>query len=250
MIDIIKAELYKLYKRKFVLTLCFLCLLPFIYGIGEYLHWKIIVIGAKLDLITFITSMWSFTLILTVPIILLLTMTAGLVAGEIEDGQILLEITRVTTRNQLIIGKYFAIVFITVFFYVLNISASFLAYILFLSNTSKGYKNILTMHSYNIESILISLCSLVFLIFMITLTFNFSTRKGIVVSTMIGFVSYLVCMLLGYIDVISKFVPGYYTVVSNYHFSILTVFTQLVEMFVMITLLIANACHNFKIKEF
>ena len=119
-----------------------------------------------------------------------------------------------------------------------------------MSKKAQTYKNILTMHSYNIESILISLCSLIFLIFMITLTFNFSTRKGIVVSTMIGFVSYLVCMLLGYIDVISKFVPGYYTVVSNYHFSILTVFIQLVEMFVMITLLIANACYNFKIKEF
>ncbi|HJF20291.1 MAG TPA: hypothetical protein K8W13_08385 [Enterococcus columbae] len=250
MIDILKAEIYKVYKRKFVLTLCFLCLLPILYGLGEYLHWKIIIIGAKLDLVTFITSMWSFTLILTVPIILLLIMSASLVAGEIEDGQILLEITRVDDRNKLILGKYFAIFLITLSFYMLNNFVSFLAYLFFLSNTSKGYSQIFTTHSYNLESILVSFCSLVFLIFMITLTFNFSTRKSSVISIMIGFASYLACMLLGYIDSISKFVPGYYTVVSNYHFSINTVCIQLIEMAILIFLLIMDSCRRFKAKEF
>ena len=58
---------------------------------GAYFKWKIVLIGAKLDLITFATSMWSFTVMLTVPLILLLFIAATTLGGEINEGQMLLD---------------------------------------------------------------------------------------------------------------------------------------------------------------
>lgn len=248
--DIIKVEVYKLYKKKYILALSFLSLLSLFYGVGVYYHWQVVVIEARLDLITFITSMWSFTLLLAVPIIISLIMTANVVAGEINEGQILLEVTRVKSRVSLIVGKYISIVLIVLGYYLVNLTVSLITYLLFISKTSKGYSDLFTTHYYNFESVCISLSSFLFLIFMITITFCLAINKSVVFATMIGFASYLICMLLGYIDIISQFVPGYFTVVANYHFSFVTFVIQIIEMVAFSLLLLLKATKNFILKEY
>ena len=65
----------------------------------------------------------------------------------------------------LLIGKALAILGMTLLFYVVNVICSSCAYIFFLSKTSNGYSEIFTTHAYNVESSLISLASLLFILF-------------------------------------------------------------------------------------
>ena len=85
--------------------------------------------------------------------------------GEINEGQMLLEVTRVKDKKVLLIGKALAILGMTLLFYVVNVICSSCAYIFFLSKTSNGYSEIFTTHAYNVESSLISLASLLFILF-------------------------------------------------------------------------------------
>lgn len=104
---------------------------------------------------------------LTIPLILLLFITAATLGGEINEGQMLLEVTRVKDKKVLLIGKALAILGMTLLFYVVNVICSSCAYIFFLSKTSNGYSEIFTTHAYNVESSLISLASLLFILFLL-----------------------------------------------------------------------------------
>lgn len=61
---------------------------------------------------------------LTIPLILLLFITAATLGGEINEGQMLLEVTRVKDKKVLLIGKALAILGMTLLFYVVNVICS------------------------------------------------------------------------------------------------------------------------------
>ena len=61
---------------------------------------------------------------LTIPLILLLFITAATLGGEINEGQMLLEVTRVKDKKVLLIGKALAILGMTLLFYVVNVISS------------------------------------------------------------------------------------------------------------------------------
>ena len=69
---LVKVELTKLVKRKVFIILLVLSSWSLIYGLGIFLHWNFISIGARLDLITFVTTMWIFLLMLAIPLLLIL----------------------------------------------------------------------------------------------------------------------------------------------------------------------------------
>ncbi len=224
--------------------------LPLLYGMGAYFNWKIVSIGARLDLITFITSMWSFTVMLTIPLILLLFITAATLGGEINEGQMLLEVTRVKDKKVLLIGKALAILGMTLLFYVVNVICSSCAYIFFLSKTSNGYSEIFTTHAYNVESSLISLASLLFILFLLMVTFYLSVNLSLVMSTLSGMGMYLLCMLLGYVPKLSSFVPGYFTVVANYKFTLPRILIQYIELLMLIVGIICWTIKKFEKREY
>ena len=72
---------------------------------------------AKLDLVTFITTMWTFLLILTIPLLLILYTSSFILGGEIQGGQILLEVNRVTSKKILIVSKYIVVI-LSILFYI------------------------------------------------------------------------------------------------------------------------------------
>ena len=119
--SIVLAELYKLLKRKNFIILAILSLWSLIYGFGAFLHWDFVKIGAKLDLVTFITTMWTFLLILTIPLLLILYTSSFILGGEIQGGQILLEVNRVTSKKILIVSKYIVVILSILFLYILNL---------------------------------------------------------------------------------------------------------------------------------
>lgn len=248
--EIIKAELYKFYKKKYLVSLLCLNLLPLLYGMGAYFKWKIVLIGAKLDLITFATSMWSFTVMLTIPLILLLFIAATTLGGEINEGQMLLEVTRIEHKKTLIVGKALAILIMCMLFYITNIICSICTYIVFLSRTDKGYSSIFVTHNYNLESIFVSIASLLFICFLLMTTFYLSMNSGVIVATLSGMGIYLLCMLLAYIPGVSEFIPGYFTVVANYKFTSSRVIFQYVELSFLCSSLIFLTVKQFEKKKY
>ena len=232
--EIIKVEFYKFYKKKYLVSLLCLNLLPLLYGMGAYFKWKIVLIGAKLDLITFATSMWSFTVMLTIPLILLLFIAATTLGGEINEGQMLLEVTRIKHKKTLIVGKALAILLMCMLF----------------SRTNKGYSSIFVTHNYNLESILVSIASLLFIFFLLMTTFYLSINSGVIVATLSGMGVYLLCMLLAYIPGSSAFIPGYFTVVANYKFTLSRVIFQYVELEFLCSGLIFLTVKQFEKKEY
>lgn len=194
--------------------------------------------------------MWSFTVMLTIPLILLLFITAATLGGEINEGQMLLEVTRVKDKKVLLIGKALAILGMTLLFYVVNVICSSCAYIFFLSKTSNGYSEIFTTHTYNVESSLISLASLLFILFLLMVTFYLSVNLSLVMSTLSGMGMYLLCMLLGYVPKLSSFVPGYFTVVANYKFTLPRILIQYIELLMLIVGIICWTIKKFEKREY
>ena len=179
---------------------------------------------------------------LTIPLILLLFITAATLGGEINEGQMLLEVTRVKDKKVLLIGKALAILGMTLLFYVVNVICSSCAYIFFLSKTSNGYSEIFTTHAYNVESSLISLASLLFILFLLMVTFYLSVNLSLVM--------YLLCMLLGYVPKLSSFVPGYFTVVANYKFTLPRILIQYIELLMLIVGIICWTIKKFEKREY
>ena len=217
--SIILAELYKLLKRKNFIVLAVLSLWSLIYGLGAFLHWDFVKIGAKLDLVTFITTMWTFLLILTIPLLLILYTSSFILGGEIQGGQILLEVNRVSSKKTLIISKYIVVILSILFLYVLNCLSSLITYICFLSRSEFGYVNFWKLHPTNMQSIIISLVNLGFIILLASVAFYLSLYVSAIVAAFASLGVYFLCQLLSYVTIISKFVPGYFFVVSNYRFS-------------------------------
>ncbi|WP_025730650.1 membrane protein [Atopobacter phocae] len=218
--SIILAELYKLLKRKNFIVLAVLSLWSLIYGFGAFLHWDFVKFGAKLDLVTFTTTMWTFLLILTIPLLLILYTSSSILGGEIQGGQILLEVNRVASKKTLIISKYIVVILSILFLYILNGLSSIISYIFFLSKTEFGYTRFWELHSTNVQSIIISLVNLGFVLLLASIAFYLSLHLSAIVAAFASLGIYFLCQLLSYMAIISKFIPGYFFTVPNYHFTV------------------------------
>ncbi|HFI0640413.1 hypothetical protein P7J55_02880 [Streptococcus suis] len=246
--SIILAELYKLLKRKNFIVLTVLSLWSLVYGLGIFLHWDFVKIGAKLDLVTFITTMWTFLLILTIPLLLILYTSSFILGGEIQGGQILLEVNRVSSKKTLIISKYIVVILSILFLYVLNCLSSLATYICFVSRSEYGYENFLELHATNVQSIVISLVNLGFIILLASVAFYLSLHVSAIVAAFISLGVYFLCQLLSYVTVISKFIPGYFFVVPNYQFTISLSIAHLLSYFLMCILLLIATMKGFEKK--
>ncbi|HFU4473615.1 TPA: hypothetical protein ACGPBD_002251, partial [Streptococcus suis] len=235
-------------KRKNFIVLAVLSLWSLVYGLGVFLHWDFVKIGAKLDLVTFITTMWTFLLILTVPLLLILYTSSFILGGEIQGGQILLEVNRVSSKKTLIISKYIVVILSILFLYVLNCLSSLATYICFVSRSEYGYENFLELHATNIQSIVISLVNLGFIILLASVAFYLSLHVSAIVAAFISLGVYFLCQLLSYVTVISKFIPGYFFVVPNYQFTISLSIAHLLSYFLMCILLLIATMKGFEKK--
>ena len=244
------AELYKLLKRKNFIILAILSLWSLIYGFGAFLHWDFVKIGAKLDLVTFITTMWTFLLILTIPLLLILYTSSFILGGEIQGGQILLEVNRVTSKKILIVSKYIVVILSILFLYILNCLTSLVTYICFISHTEFGYTRFWELHATNVQSIVVSLVNLGFIILLASIAFYLSLNISAIMASFASLGVYFLCQLLSNITMISKFIPGYFFVVPNYHFTIGLSLIHLLSYFLLCILLLIATVKGFESKAF
>ena len=248
--SIVLAELYKLLKRKNFIILAILSLWSLIYGLGAFLHWDFVKIGAKLDLVTFISTMWTFLLILTIPLLLILYTSSFILGGEIQGGQILLEVNRVTSKKILIVSKYIVVILSILFLYILNCLMSLVTYICFISHTEFGYTRFWELHATNVQSIVVSLVNLGFIILLASIAFYLSLNISAIMASFASLGVYFLCQLLSNITMISKFISGYFFVVPNYHFTIGLSLIHVLSYFLLCVLLLVATMKGFESKAF
>lgn len=250
MLRIICMELFKYYKQHYFESLFVLTLLPIIYGLGAYYKWSAIIIGARLDLITFVSVMWSLTLMLAVPMIIFLMMIANSLSGEILGGQIILEITRTQNIRKLVWGKFISTIIVVLAFFAVNCFVSLLSYGLFLSKTNKGYQTILLFHHGNFKVATIAIYGLLLLLFLVAMATYLSVNHSVIATTIMSFSIYLILIGLSYIKQINQIIPGYLTLVSDYEWSTKVVMIQLAELVGLSMILVERAARKFRQHEF
>ncbi|AIM25438.1 putative ABC transporter protein [Melissococcus plutonius] len=228
--NLIEVELFKFYKRKIFISITLLSSFSLIYALGIYFKWSFILISGKLDLIAFATTMWALIMMLGIPLVLFSFLGATILGGEITDGQILLEITRVYSRKKLIIGKFLSVSLVVLLCYLLNILLSSLFYMLFVANSSHGTGVKLHFMDYSIHLMLESITGVFFLILMVSLSMFFSASWGSFRAVLFTIIVFVILKFVSNIQVISIWLPGYYTLVDNANYSHLTILYQIILM--------------------
>lgn len=228
--NLIEVELFKFYKRKIFISITLLSSFSLIYALGIYFKWSFILISGKLDLIAFATTMWALIMMLGIPLVLFSFLGATILGGEITDGQILLEITRVYSRKKLIIGKSLSVSLVVLLCYLLNIILSSLFYMLFVANSSHGTGVKLHFMDYSIHLMLESITGVFFLILMVALSMFFSASWGSFRAVLFTIIVFVILKFVSNIQVISIWLPGYYTLVDNANYSHLTILYQIILM--------------------
>ena len=98
------------------------------------------------------------------------------------------------------------------------------------------------------QSIIISLVNLGFIILLASIAFYLSLYVSTIVAAFASLGVYFLCQLLSYVAIISKFVPGYFFVVSTYHFSFGLSMIHLLSYFSICILLLVATMKGFEKK--
>ena len=119
---------------------------------------------------------------------------------------------------------------------------------MFLSRSEFGYTRIWEFHPTNVQSVIISVVNLGFIILLASLAFYLTLYVSAIVAAFASLGVYFLCQLLSYIATISKFIPGYFFVVSNYHFTIGLSIAHLLSYFLICMLLLGATIKGFEKK--
>lgn len=250
MTNIMKTELYKLYKRKIFLAILILSSFSLLYSLGVFLGWDFVEISGEIDIITFCTVMWSLLMMLGIPLIMFSYLAASTAGGEIQDGQILFEISNSKSRKKLIIGKFLAITTIILLCYFLNFILSSIFYMLFMANSSVGNTHFFSFESYHGPLLLKSFAGILLLLLLSAIAFAFSINFGVFRSIIFALVVYIGLKMLMYIHSFNRLVPGYFTLYDNANFSILFFVYQSVILILLTIVVMVVALHNFNYRDF
>ncbi|OJG97514.1 hypothetical protein RV18_GL000795 [Enterococcus termitis] len=221
-----------------------------LYSLGVFLGWDFVEISGEIDIITFCTVMWSLLMMLGIPLIMFSYLAASTAGGEIQDGQILFEISHSKSRKKLMIGKFSAIVTIILVCYILNFILSSIFYILFMARSSVGNTDFFSFESYHGILLLKSFAGILLLIFLSAMAFAFSINFGVFRSIVFALVVYVVLKMLMYIHSINVFVPGYLTLFDKADFSMPTLIYQSIFLIFLTIAVIAVTLKNFNHKDF
>ncbi|MGM0216234.1 ABC transporter permease [Enterococcus sp. AZ109] len=250
MSNIIKVELYKMYKRKVFVALLILSSFSLLYSLGVFFEWEFVEISGRIDLITFYTVMWSLLMMLGIPMIMFSFYAASILGGEIQEGQILLELSSAKLRKKLVVGKFMAIVLLIGLCYVLNFLLSSLFYVLFISGTKVGSTAFFFLQSYHFVLIMKSLSGFLLLVFLAALSFVFSIRFGVFRSVIFGLVIYMGLKVLMYLPTINRWIPGFLVLYDQADFSAGVMLYQSGLLLVLTVAVILYAAEIFRRMDF
>ena len=206
MINLIYAELYKLWKNRSVLAIGALSLIPFVFAFMVSLNLKSMKIAdSAFSLLTYPQSMWQFVYGFYLPILVMTYLSCSL-GRELKNGSLVYEVTRVANRKKIVYARMLTIVLLNLAYFLVFQLVSILSYMLFINNTRFG--NGLGTFQNDYVEILLSLFTLLLQMILCLLTFVLSIKFSAIISVMISLVISILISLCSGITVIRDFIPG------------------------------------------
>nr|WP_269322355.1 ABC transporter permease [Paenibacillus sp. FSL R7-0331] len=208
-----KIELYKLMRKKVIAVLLFINLLSFMYAMALRFKWSFVSVTLDgFSVVNFASSMWAIVFIFGVPLFVLLFLSAGLLAGERTEGQLLLAVTRVADRSKVLDGKFWAVTAMATLFCIVNLMSSVIAFYLFIYGTDYALP---VRFDYSLLSEIIQIIGVyVFMLLLCHLVLLCSTKFSMIISVVLVLLLYALCSILNYIPGIQYASPGYWAVNS------------------------------------
>lgn len=206
-----KVELVKIIKRKDIILLIIMSLIPLFYSIGFASGSDIVTyIGEPMDAISFAASMTEMLHMVFLFYLFVCFTSSRSLAGEIQDKTLLFYIPRVKSRTTFYTAKICSLMTTSVFMFLIYIIISILSYFAFLSKT-----DIANGLLFSAESILENVMSIFSFIYAITLSgmfiFTLSTKlkaNACVVVYLLVFVGFIYGTQI--VDVMKYFSPFHY----------------------------------------
>ncbi|WP_195337121.1 ABC transporter permease [Paraclostridium bifermentans] len=246
--NLIKAEFYKLRKRKVFQFILILNCVTILYALGMYFEWGWIELQGKFDLINYSFGMWHLFFIMGIPLIAFMYIGANLVGTEISGGQIILEVTRVADKRKVIYSKFIAMLIIIVFYFISNITLSILSYIFIVSKTQYATNSMLVIDTKNVHLIITSMGVLLYLILSTFFSMCISVKKKAIFSTVLGLVVYFILSLAIRVPNLQYWIPGYFALAPDINLNSYFVVTiyQIIVSLIIIALSVFIADKQFK----
>ncbi|MET3616804.1 hypothetical protein ABID14_000429 [Peptoniphilus olsenii] len=246
--NLVKAELFKLKKSNTFLLITLLNLVSIFYGAGIKFGWSFVSFKGQFDIYRYVFSIWQLYFILGVPMIILMYAGSKILGDEILKGQIILEVAPVANRKKLICGKFKAMIYTTLFYFLTNIAFNILAYILFVKGTDYAVSgNLFTKD--NFEILVQILFGFLEIYFLVILAMSVSVDKGAIIGTLSSIGVYVITSLLTRAKGIDKFIIGYFNLKAPNIINIENILIQLVIFLICISSIIYFSIQKFSRKD-
>lgn len=211
--ELMKIELYKLIRKKLVWVLLLINLLPLMYAMALRFHWSFVSVSVEgFSVVNFVSTMWTMVFIFGVPLFVLLFLSAGLLASERTEGQLMLAVTRVANRSKILEGKFLAVTMLTTLFFIINILCSVLSFYFFIYGSV--YFLPMEMNSSLLSEIVLILGVYIFILLLCYLVLLCSTKLSMVVSVVVVLLMYAGFSIMNYLPYVKYILPGYWALNS------------------------------------
>ncbi|KQL33558.1 hypothetical protein AN960_21035 [Bacillus sp. FJAT-25509] len=155
---------------------------------------------------------------------------ASLIGSERIEGQVLLEVTRVADRGQLIFAKFTSMLGVILFYFLSNLIITIVSYTLIVRNTNYASKEWIILDSDNKSLIISSQAFLFYLILSVFVVMSISVATSAILSTISG---------------IQEWVPGYLALNLSANINLVSLVYQL-----LVSLLISYLAVQFPSNKF
>ena len=226
--DLIKLELYKMHKKKYFIIVILFNSVSLLYGLGIKFNWSWVLFNGKFDIIQYVGAIWQLLFLIGLPLIFFMYVGSSLLGGEKEEGQILLEITRVADRKKLVKAKLLATISLIVFYYIINIVLSTFSYFFLVRYTKYATLQLVILNEENINLFITSLFGCVYIVIIVIISMYLSIKYGAIISTIGGVALYAITLLLARMDTIRVLIPGYFALATDAHIDIGGILQQLI----------------------
>lgn len=213
--ELIQVELYKMGKKHCFFIIFLFNSISMLYGIGMLYNFSWVSFSGTFDLIQYVGAIWQLLFLIGLPLIFFLYMGASVLGGEKAEGQILLEITRVADRKNLVLSKILAVLCLILFYFVTNILISSVSYILFVRQTIYTTAKWIIIDKDNMELLILCLFGCIYMIISVVITMYLSIKYSAVIATILGIAFYVVMSLMARIPSVRVCVPGYFALVED-----------------------------------
>lgn len=213
-----KIEILKLLKRKDILILASMLIIPIFYSVGAFLELSLITYNSsnKEYALKFVVSMFEFVYLISIYMFILSICSAQSLAGEISNKSILYYMQRVNDRKKIYKAKKIALITIFSTICILFVLLTIVLFYLFLI-----HRKDIAIPIFFIQEELIYLIIRFLIIYLFYITIisyclflsSFLKKNHVVIMSALSIV---ICMYLQYIPILKYLSPTYYiTEISN-----------------------------------